>query len=194
MNWIYFDVETERAAHEVGGWSQIESLGLAVAVTLSSQAPEDAWRAFESPQARELGEALKEADVLVGFNSQRFDVRVLQPYLDFDLSALPHLDLMLDLRARLGFHPSLQACVGPTLGESKSASGLESIEWWRAGRRDEVIAYCARDVLLTRRLHEWGARHGHVLFRDRHDKVRQVEVDWSLDARRKEAQPSLFDF
>lgn len=192
MHWIYFDVETERAASEVGGWSNIEALGMAVTVTLSSR--EDDCRAFLAPQIDELGQVLRACDALVGFNSRRFDVRVLQPYLDFDLAALPHLDLMLDLRDALGFRPSLESCVGPTLGEGKSASGLQSVEWWREGKRDEVIAYCAKDVLLTRRLHEYGARHGHVKMRDRKGLVRTVEVAWSLDTLlQKPAQPSLFD-
>ena len=193
MHWIYFDVETERAASEVGGWSNIEALGMAVTVTLSSR--EDEYRAFLSTQIAELGQMLRSSDALVGFNSQRFDVRVLQPYLDFDLAALPHLDLMLDIRQSLGFRPSLQSCVDATLGEGKSASGLQSVEWWREGKRDEVIAYCAQDVLLTRRLHEYGARQGHVKIRDRKGVVRTAEVAWSLDALRLEpAQPTLFDF
>jgi DEAD/DEAH box helicase domain-containing protein len=193
MHWIYFDVETERAASEVGGWSNIEDLGMAVTVTLSSDAQD--WRAFLAPQVRELGELLRSADALVGFNSKRFDVRVLQPYLDFDLSALPHLDLMLDIKDSLGFRPSLESCVVPTLGASKSASGLQSVEWWREGRYDEVIAYCAKDVILTRQLHEYGARHGHIKMRDRKGQVRHVEVAWSLDSlRAKPSQPTLFDF
>ena len=193
MHWIYFDVETERAASEVGGWSNIEALGMAVTVTLSSR--EDEYRAFLAGQIAEMSQVLRSADALVGFNSQKFDVRVLQPYLDFDLSALPHLDLMLDIRQSLGFRPSLESCVDATLGEGKSASGLQSIEWWREGKRDEVIAYCARDVLLTRRLHEYGARHGHVKMRDRAGQIRTAEVAWSLDALRLQpAQPTLFDF
>jgi DEAD/DEAH box helicase domain-containing protein len=191
VDWIYFDVETERAAHEVGGWSNIEALGMAVTVTYSSRSGE--FSTFRSEQVRELGQHLRNCQALVGFNSRRFDVRVLQPYLDFDLSALPHLDLMIDLKARLGVRPSLNACCRATLGAAKSSSGLESLEWWRAGRHDEVIAYCRQDVDLTRRLHEHGARHGWVKWIDRNEQTRTVEVDWTFDALHKPLQPSLFD-
>jgi DEAD/DEAH box helicase domain-containing protein len=88
---------------------------------------------------------------------------VLQPFADFDVKSLPNLDLMLDLKEVAGFRPSLGNCCQATWGEAKSASGLQSLQWWREGRHEEVIAYCRHDVALTRRLHEWGAQHGHIL-------------------------------
>lgn len=32
LNFVYFDLETERLAEEVGGWTHIEKLGMAVGV------------------------------------------------------------------------------------------------------------------------------------------------------------------
>src|SRR4028118_1676774 len=37
INFVYFDIETERSADEVGGWQNIEHLGIAVAVTCASR-------------------------------------------------------------------------------------------------------------------------------------------------------------
>jgi hypothetical protein len=191
MHWIYFDVETERAAHEVGGWHHIDRLGLAVGVTLSSRGEED-WGVFRAAQAQQLGLRLREADCVVGFNLRGFDFRVLQPYVDFDVSALPHFDLMLDLKERLGFRPSLNSCCEATLGTAKSADGLQSLQWWREGRHDEVIEYCKQDVLLTRRLHEWGAREKSIRVCDRNGRPRTIAVDWRLDQMETPAQMSLF--
>jgi len=191
MHWIYFDVETERAAHEVGGWHHIDRLGLAVGVTLSNQSEND-WGIFRASDAADLGRKLRECDCVVGFNLRGFDFRVLQPYVDFDVSSLPHFDLMLDLKERIGFRPSLDSCCAATLGTGKSGDGLQSIQWWREGRHDEVIEYCKQDVLLTRRLHEAGARDGSIKITDRNGRLRTIAVDWRLDRREVPAQMSLF--
>lgn len=184
VNRIYFDIETERSAQEVGGWSNIEQLGIACVVTCSSSDDNGAdwnFRTFVRDEIPALLTELQRADLVIGFNSRGFDFRVLQPFADFDVSSLPNLDLMVDLKAVAGFRPGLGNCCEATLGESKSSNGLESLVWWREGRCDEVIAYCRQDVSLTRRLHEWGANHGHVKCRDKNSGVRALNINWSLD-------------
>ncbi|HEX8834116.1 MAG TPA: ribonuclease H-like domain-containing protein [Abditibacteriaceae bacterium] len=180
MNFVYFDIETERLASEVGGWQNIEQLGLAVAVTNTSHS--DEFRAFRKESAQELLAELRAADCVVGFNTRHFDFRVLQPYVDFDVKTLTNIDLMLDLKDVAGFRPGLNNCCAATFGENKSSGGVESVQWWREGRFDEVIAYCQQDVALTRKLHEWGAQHGWVKCLDRAGRVRTLQVGWSLDS------------
>ena len=194
MNFVYFDLETERSAQEVGGWGNIEQLGLAVAVTCSvthdalSEAADGApdkkthgdFQVFRGGEAQALGEVLRAADCVVGFNTRGFDFRVLQPYVDFELRRLTNLDLMLDLKAVAGFRPGLDNCCAATLDEKKSGGGLQSLQWWREGRHDEVIEYCKQDVVLTRRLHEFGAREGFVKCLDRQSRTRTLAVSWSL--------------
>lgn len=184
MNFVYFDLETERAAHEVGGWGNIEQLGIAVAVTCASHNDIDGqarFKTFLGDQTDALLEELRHADCVVGFNTRGFDFRVLQPFVGFDVKSLPNIDLMLDLKAVAGFRPSLDNCCAQTLGAQKSGGGLQSLQWWREGRRDEVIAYCRQDVLLTRQLHEFGAREGYVKCLDKTGKERVLRVSWSLD-------------
>ncbi|MDF2439033.1 MAG: box helicase protein [Abditibacteriota bacterium] len=190
MNWVYFDIETERLSHEVGGWANIEQLGVAVAVTHSSH--DNLFRVYRGNEMQALLEELKAAECVVGFNSRGFDFRVLQPYVDFDLSRLPNIDLLLDVKAVAGFRPSLNNLCAATLGESKSSDGIEAIQWWREGRHEEVIEYCKQDVLLTRRLHEFGAREKHVRCTDRNNRPRSLAVNWSLDGLAAPLQPSLF--
>lgn len=184
MNWVYFDVETERSAEEVGGWRNIEQLGLAVAVTCATRddnAGEPVFKTFRREAIDDLLKELQSADCVVGFNTRGFDFRVLQPFADFDLRALPNFDLMLDLKAIAGFRPGLGNCCEATFGEQKSSNGLESLQWWREGRHQEVIDYCRQDVLLTRRLHEYGARNGHVKCREKTGKTRVLPVSWTLN-------------
>lgn len=178
MNFVYFDVETERAADEVGGWRNIEQLGLAIAVTLSSR--DNAYRVYRKEQVNELVDELRAADCVVGFNLRDFDLRVVQSYVDYKLQNLPYLDLLLELRAAAGFRVSLDNCCGATLGEAKSGEGLQSIIWWREGRHQEVIDYCKQDVLLTRRLHEFGVKNGFVKCIDRKGRIKTLQVYWNL--------------
>jgi DEAD/DEAH box helicase domain-containing protein len=204
MNWVYFDVETERSAEEVGGWRNIEQLGLAVAVSCATRDDvtrdestndanddlkdadlmggnkvEPVFKTFRREEVDDLLKELQGADCVVGFNTRGFDFRVLQPFANFDLRALPNFDLMLDLKAIAGFRPGLGNCCEATFGEHKSSNGLESLQWWREGRHQEVIDYCRQDVLLTRRLHEYGAANGHVKCREKTGKTRILPVSWS---------------
>lgn len=190
MNWVYFDIETERLSHEVGGWANIEQLGIAVAVTHSSH--DNLFRVYRANETDALLEELKAADCVAGFNSRGFDFRVLQPYVDFDLSRLTNFDLLLEVKAAAGFRPSLDNLCAATLGQGKSGDGVEAIQWWRQGRQDEVIEYCKQDVLLTRKLHEFGAREKHVRCVDRNGRERIISVNWSLDGLSTPQQPSLF--
>jgi DEAD/DEAH box helicase domain-containing protein len=177
MNTIIFDLETKHLADEVGGWNNIHKMGLAVAVTYSSA--DAAYRHFVEAQATDLVAELQRADLVVGFNLLRFDYTVLQPYTDVVLHKLPTLDLLQDLHRRLGFRVSLDAVAAATLNTSKSASGIQAVEWYRQGQLDKVIAYCQRDVEVTRDVYEFGKRHGFVRYHDRRRRIaRQVAVAW----------------
>ncbi|MBV9866754.1 MAG: ribonuclease H-like domain-containing protein [Abitibacteriaceae bacterium] len=178
MNFVYFDVETERAADEVGGWRNIEQLGLAIAVTLSSR--DNQYRIYRKEQANALVDELRAADCVVGFNLRDFDLRVVQSYVDYKLQDLKYLDLLLELKTAAGFRVSLNNCCNATLGEAKSSEGLQSIIWWREGRHDAVIDYCKQDVLLTRRLHEFGVENGFVKCLDRKGRIKTLQVYWNL--------------
>lgn len=179
LNFVYFDVETERLADEVGGWNNIEQLGLAVAVTLHSR--DGSFGVYRAHQTEELLADLRSADCVVGFNSRGFDFRVLQPYVAFNLKDLKDLDLMLDIKKSAGFRVGLNNACSATFNEGKSGHGADSVQWWREGKQDEVIEYCKQDVLLTRRLHEYGAQHHHVFCKDKQGRRRSVNVTWSLD-------------
>ena len=173
---VFFDLETKYLADEVGGWSNIPKMELAVAVTYSTA--DAAYRHFVEEQAAELVNKLQKADLVVGFNVRRFDFQVLQPYTDVPLQKLATVDMLQDLHRVLGFRVSLAALAEATLDTSKSADGIQAVHWFRRGEIDKVIEYCQRDVKITRDVYEFGKRHGFVRFRDRYRGVRQVRVRW----------------
>lgn len=175
-NTVFFDLETKYLADEVGGWSNIHKMGLAVGVTYSTA--DAAYRHFTEEQAADLVAELQRADLVVGFNVLRFDYTVLGAYTDVSLASLPTVDMLQDLYRRLGFRLSLDAVAAATLGSTKSADGIQAVEWYRRGEIDKVIAYCERDVEVTRDVYEFGRRNGYVRYRDRRYRTKNVPVHW----------------
>jgi DEAD/DEAH box helicase domain-containing protein len=173
-----FDLETKNLAHEVGGWTNIDKLGLAAAVLLHVETGE-VFRYVEQ-DASALIAQLMGADQVVGFNVKRFDYEVLRPY---GLVQDPELiqktiDLLDHIYHYLGFRLSLDNLAEATLSESKSADGILAVQWFREGKIDQVLDYCEQDVHVTHRLWEYGREKGHVNYRDRDFRLQRVPVTW----------------
>jgi DEAD/DEAH box helicase domain-containing protein len=177
---VVMDVETRRAAAEVGGWGNIHLMGLAIAVTWDSLTGES--RAWREEEAREMIHFMAGADLVVGFNIVGFDYRVLSAYDDGTIARIPTFDMLADLRKRLGFRISLGHLGEENLGRAKTADGLQSLEWVRQGRLDLVEEYCREDVALTRDFFQHVLREKRVRFRNRDGRLMELCVDWDLDA------------
>jgi DEAD/DEAH box helicase domain-containing protein len=174
---VYFDLETQRSAGDVGGFGNRDRMGMSVGVTFSTRTGE--YRIFRAQEAEDLVSQLMRADLVVGYNHLHFDYGVLQAYTLFTLSEhTVNLDLMVDLEKRLGFRPKLEAVAKPTLGAGKTTDGLQAIVWFREGKWREIAEYCAYDVKVTLRVHEFGRRHGFVRYLDAADREQKVQVDW----------------
>ena len=177
MDIVYFDLETQRTANDVGGWHRKHEMGMSVGVTYSSR--DGHYEIFGEAQAEGLVKRLQRADLVVGFNHIRFDYDVLMAYTILDLrEALVSFDLLLDLEKLVGHRIKLEDLAQATLGVGKSAEGLDAIKWWREGRMLEIAKYCCFDVKVTRLVHEYGVQHGEVFFNDRFGRRQGVAVDW----------------
>ena len=128
---VYFDLETQKSADEVGGWNNISRMGMSVGVTYNTARSE--YRIFGEQHVDDLIKELQRAELVVGFNHIRFDYEVLHGYTTFDLRQLPSLDMMLDLQNKLQHRLSLDAIATGTFGVEKTAEGLQAIRWfmWR---------------------------------------------------------------
>lgn len=173
---IVFDIETKREFAEVGGAQNRHLLGVSVIGCFDSA--DQQFHTFLEGEVLAFGKLLRAASLVVGFNSKHFDLPVLQPYLPFDTSKLPSLDLMEDLERVLGHRVSLDACVTATLGTHKSADGIQAIRWFREGRIEEVKRYCLDDVRITRDLYEYGKSNGVVYFTGKDGSKRAAPVTW----------------
>ncbi len=165
--YVVWDVETLRLSTEVrGGWRRIRDFGLAVAVTIDDQGVQQSW---QEPEARALIDYLEGFPHIVGFNSLRFDAEVMSAYGPVDTLRERTLDLLAAMQRATGRRRglSLQNIAQTMFGEGKTLDdATESVHLWRTGRPDDrqrVIDYCAQDVVLTRRILEFGLAHGYVL-------------------------------
>ena len=175
-NLVYFDLETQKSADEVGGWNHIRDMRMSVGVTYSTA--RGGYTIYAESRVHELIAELQRADLVIGFNQLRFDYEVLHGYTIFDLSQVPTLDMLVDLQNKLGHRLSLDAVALATLGAEKTAGGVQALQWFREGKLLEIAEYCCYDVKLTRGVHEYGVQHRHVCYTNRMGKKLTVAVQW----------------
>lgn len=177
MNIVVFDLETQNLFEDVGGRNNIGALKVSCAVTWSSVRND--FATYWEKDIPALVADLKSAGRVIGFNLKGFDYEVLRPYAPTErLQFLPTLDIMDDLYHTLGFRVRLDAVARATLGESKSASGIQAVEWWRAGELDKLAEYCRIDVDVTRRIYDFGCENGFVQYISRLGSKQRVKVNW----------------
>src|SRR5574337_86628 len=143
---IYLDIETLRLSYEVsGGWSSIRQFGLAVAVTWDE---ENGFRRWFEPDAGRLIAELEKFPRIITFNGEGFDLEVLRGYDPTHKLHHRSLDLLVDLKTKLGYRVKLDQVAAETLGQAKTGTGEEVVAWWRAGMKAKVCKYCENDVQL----------------------------------------------
>ena len=177
QDFVYFDLETQRSANDVGGWGNKDRMGMSIGVTYSTKTGQ--YHIYDEKSVDGLVDQLLKADLVIGYNHISFDYEVLQGYTILDLkSQIRSLDLMVELEKTLGHRPKLEAVAAASLGTGKTAEGTQAIIWWREGKIMEIAEYCCFDVKVTKLVHEFGADKGFVKYSNRFNQVQKVEVDW----------------
>ena len=174
--YVVFDLETQLSAQEVGGWHNARKMRVSVGVVYDSGL--DDFLVFREERVDGLLDALKQADLVVGFNVNRFDYEVLRGYTDFRFASLPTLDLLEHVKERIGVRLSLDTLAQATLGAAKTADGLQALTWWKQGRLEEITHYCRADVAITRDLYLFGRDNGYLLYRNKAQKIVRCPVRW----------------
>jgi DEAD/DEAH box helicase domain-containing protein len=198
---LYFDLETKYSADEVGGWSNIEDMGMSVGVIWDSA--EEQHYVYLDHQVSDLVQHCRRGDLVVGFNHIEFDYRVLagafhadpqqRARLRTELAELNNLDMLTELKKQLGHRLKLESVARPTIGAGKSADGLQALQWYKEGKLDKIIEYCKIDVEVTRDVHRYAMQKGELLY-DSRSGVKTVTVNWSTQPtpKREVQQMSLF--
>ncbi len=176
MNLVYFDLETQKSAEEVGGWANKKAMRFSFGVTYSTR--DQNFKPYEEEDIPALITELSSADRVIGFNIIGFDYPVLSGYTDFDFSKIPTLDLLADLYSILGFRVGLNSFARATLGVGKSADGLAALRWFKEGNFADIALYCRQDVEVTRDLHRFGCTNKCLYYFDKMENRKKVSVNW----------------
>lgn len=163
MRAITFDIETANAFPTLarGDLSRME---ISVVGIHDSETGElTSYTKEEFPQ---LWPILERADLLIGFNSDSFDIPLLNRYYPGDLTTIRSLDLLVEVQKVLGRRIRLQSLAEATLKAGKSGNGLEAVEWWQQGLVDKVRKYCMDDVKITRDIYDYALMNGKLKYKD----------------------------
>lgn len=163
MKRLVLDLETQRSFDEVGGAHNRALLGVSVVGIYHYDG--DRFATYRGEAFGELERILREADEVVGFNLVGFDLPVLAAVLGDWVTELGTVDLMLEAQRSIKRRVSLDAVAQATLGAGKLGSGLDALEYYRAGDFDRLERYCLEDVRLTRDLFEYAKKHGYLLYK-----------------------------
>lgn len=175
MRAVTFDIET-RSAGAFRGRLDSSSLELTVVGVHDSETGE--YTSYLKEDLPQLWPILERADVLIGYNSDAFDIPILNRYYPGDLSRIRSIDLMVEVQKALGRRLRLQTLAEATLGRGKSGDGLKAVEWWEQGLYDQVREYCIEDVRITRELFDYALKKKSLKYRDLKE-VRDIKLDTS---------------
>lgn len=185
MRRITFDIET--AGVFEGGLPDPTQLELTLIGIHDSET--DAYSSYLKEELPKLWPLLERADLLVGYNSEHFDIPILNKYYAGDLTKIKSIDLLKEVKNVLGRRLKLDNMAEATLGRGKTAHGLEAVKWWQQGEIEKVREYCLDDVRLTKELYDYAKKHGMLKYKD-FDGIREIKLDTS-QWEKKNDSPSL---
>ncbi len=126
----------------------------------------DEYSSFTVPELPKLWPILERADVLVGYNSDHFDIPILNRYYTGDLTSIRSIDLLTEIKNVLGRRIKLDSVAKATLGRGKSGHGLDAVKWWAEGKIEKVRTYCLDDVKITKEIYEYALQNRKVCYDD----------------------------
>ena len=176
MNEIVFDIETQNSFAEAE--NDLKKLKVSV-VSIYSYAT-DTYQSFTEDELPKLWPILEKADRVIGYNSEHFDLPVLNNYYLGNFLELPSLDLLKKIKESLGIRLKLADVAEATLDNvGKSADGLQALRWWKEGKIDEIKKYCEQDVRVTKELYDFGRTNNQLFYKNLTGEVLPFAVDFS---------------
>ncbi len=173
MRRITFDLETKNFFDDVGS---NDPRDLDISVVCIHDSADDSYKTFFEKDFKNLWPILEQADMLITWNGDHFDIPLLDKYYSGDLTKIKSLDLMKEAQKVLGRRLKLDTVAEATLGANKSAHGSQAIEWWKSGELDKLASYCTDDVRLTKELYEHARDKGHLKYKDA-GSVRELKLN-----------------
>ena len=175
MKKIVFDIETSNIFQDV---ASNDPVALDMSVCCIYDYETDKYSSYTKETLNELWPIFEKADMLIGFNSDHFDIPILNKYYSGDLTKIKSLDLLKEIKNSLGRRIKLDTIAEATLGKNKSGHGLEAVVWWRNGEKQKVIDYCMQDVKITKEVYEYALKNQLLKYADGKE-IKDIKLDTS---------------
>ena len=163
MRQITFDLETKNIFQDVGSNDPVD---LDISVVCIHDSETGQFSSYFENDFNKLWPIFEQADMLITWNGDHFDIPLLNKYYPGDLTKIKSLDLMKEMQKVLGRRLKLDTVGEATLGKNKTGHGLDAIHWWQNGELDKLVSYCIEDVRLTRDLYDFATKNKHLKYKD----------------------------
>ena len=171
---IFFDIETRNVFEDVNSNNSVD---LDISVVAIYDSKTDDYQSFTQEQFNKLWPIIEQADMLIGYNSDHFDIPLLDKYYPGDLTKIKSLDIMKEIRAVLGRRIKLDYIAAGTLGRQKISHGLEAVRWWKEGKIDQIAKYCIEDVRITKDIYDYAIKNKKLLYKENGGPVQEIKLD-----------------
>ena len=180
MSKLIFDIET------IGDIRNHDDLKITVVSICDVEF--DKYKSFEEHELGELWPILEKADCTIGYNSESFDIPILNKYYTGDLTKIPHIDILKIIRESTGKRFKLNDIAKATLQIEKSADGLQAQEWFREGKMDEIKKYCEQDVRVTKEIYLFGKKNRMLYYPSLTGALQPFAVNFDLPKTSEQTQ------
>ena len=163
MNIVVFDIETKNIFQDVG---KNDPALLDISVVGIYESKTDKYNCFLEEEFGQMWPIFERADLIVGFNSEHFDMPLINKYYHGDLSKIKHLDILKEIKNSYGRRMKLDQIAEGTLSSNKSSHGLQAVTWWKNGEIEKLKKYCVDDVKITKEVFDYAVKHGKLKFKE----------------------------
>lgn len=188
MRKVVFDIETSNIFQDVNS-NKPEDLDISVVGIYDSGS--HSYKAFEVEEFSELWPILENANMLVSFNGEHFDLPLLNKYYAGDLFKIKHIDLLKEIQNSVGRRMKLDQLAEGTLNCKKSGHGLEATRLWKEGKKEEVKKYCLDDVKITKDLYDYALKNSKLFFKEG-PHINEIKLD--VSSWESSATPSAMNY
>ena len=175
MRKIVFDIETKNIFADVG---KRDPAALDISIIGIYDSESDLYNTYLEDELPKLWPILERADMLIGFNSDHFDIPLLDKYYPGDLTKMKSLDILKEIHNSYGRRMKLNQLAEGTLGKKKSGNGLEATDWWKKGEIEKIRQYCIDDVKITKEIYDFARENNKLIFKEG-GKLHEIKLNTS---------------
>ena len=168
---IVFDIETKNPTNIAIDINKME-----ISVVGIYSYKNNSYLTFFEDEFPKLWEYIQNATRLVGYNSDSFDIPILNKYYPEDLTKIKSVDILTTIRESIGRRLRLSCVAEGTIGDTKIAQSKDAPIMWEEKKYEELREYCLKDVELTKKIFDYANKNQKLLYKDL-DRVISMQLD-----------------